>query len=87
MPWDDRFECMPVDELQKFQLKKLKETLAWVYEKIPFYRKKFDEKGIKVQEINRLEDIHKFPFTVKNDLRDHYPFGLCAVPLNQVVRI
>jgi phenylacetate-CoA ligase len=87
MPWDDKFECMPVDELQKFQLKKLKETLAWVYEKIPFYRKKFDEKGIQVQGIKHLEDIHKLPMTVKNDLRDNYPFGLCAVPLSQVIRI
>jgi phenylacetate-CoA ligase len=87
MPWDDEFECMPLEKLQRFQLKKFKETLDWVYEKIPFYRKKFDEKGIKPQAIKHLEDIHKLPMTIKNDLRDNYPFGLCAVPMNQVVRI
>ena len=43
MPWNDKFECMPVDELQKFQLEKLKETVAWLAEKIPFYQKKFKE--------------------------------------------
>ncbi|OGP57906.1 MAG: phenylacetate--CoA ligase [Deltaproteobacteria bacterium RBG_13_49_15] len=87
MPWDDEFECMPLEKLQRFQLKKFKETLDWVYEKIPFYRKKFDEKGIKPQAVKALEDIHKLPMTIKNDLRDNYPFGLCAVPMNQVVRI
>lgn len=87
MPWDDKFECMPVEELQKFQLEKLKETVAWVYEKIPFYTKKFDEKGIKPGDLQSLEDLAKFPVTVKTDLRDNYPFDLCAVPMNQVVRV
>jgi len=87
MPWDDQFETMPVDKLQEFQLKKLKETLEWVYLKIPFYRNKFDECNIKPADIKHLEDISKLPMTVKNDLRDHYPFGLCAVPMDKVVRV
>jgi phenylacetate-CoA ligase len=87
MPWNDKFECMPVEELKKFQLKKLKETLAWVTEKIPFYKKKFKELGIKAGDLKSVRDIAKLPFTVKNDLRDNYPFGLCAVPLEEVVRI
>lgn len=87
MPWNDKFECMPVKELQKFQLKKLKETVAWISEKIPFYKKKFKEMGITADDIKSLADITKLPFTVKNDLRDNYPFGLCAVPLKEVVRI
>ncbi len=87
MPWDDQFECMPVEKLQEFQLKKLKETLEWVYQKLPFYRKKFDESGVKPADIKRLEDLSKLPLTVKTDLRDNYPFGLCAVPLDQVVRV
>ncbi len=87
MPWDDQFETMPVDKLQEFQLKKLKETLEWVYVKIPFYRNKFDECSIKPVDIKHLEDISKLPMTVKNDLRDHYPFGLCAVPMDKVVRV
>ena len=87
MPWNDKFECMPVEELKKFQLKKLKETVSWVSEKIPFYQKKFKEMGIKAGDIKSLQDVTKLPFTVKNDLRDNYPFGLCAVPLEEVVRV
>ena len=87
MPWNDKFECMPVDELQKFQLVKLKETVAWLDERIPFYRKKFKELGITADSIKSLEDVGKLPFTVNNDLRDNYPFGLCAVPLEEVVRV
>jgi phenylacetate-CoA ligase len=87
MPWNDTFECMPVEELQKFQLKKIKETVAWSSEKIPFYQKKFSESGITADDIKGLEDLSKLPFTEKNDLRDNYPFGLCAVPLEDVVRV
>jgi phenylacetate-CoA ligase len=87
MPWNDKFECMPVEELKAFQLKKLKETVAWVSEKVPFYKNKFKEMGIKAGDLKSLEDVAKLPFTVKNDLRDNYPFGLCAVPLKEVVRI
>jgi phenylacetate-CoA ligase len=85
--WDEKFETMPAAELQKFQLRKLKETVAWAYERIPFYRRKLDEAGLKPSGIKSLEDIAKLPFTAKNDLRDNYPFGLCAVPLKEVVRV
>jgi len=87
MPWNDKFECMPVEELKAFQLKKLKETVAWISEKVPFYRDKFKEMGIEAGDLKSLEDVTKLPFTVKNDLRDNYPFGLCAVPLEDVVRV
>jgi phenylacetate-CoA ligase len=87
MPWNDKFECMPVEELKAFQLEKLKETVAWITEKVPFYRDKFKKMGIEVGDLKSLEDIAKLPFTVKNDLRDNYPFGLCAVPLEDVVRV
>ncbi|OQY60686.1 MAG: phenylacetate--CoA ligase [Desulfobacteraceae bacterium 4572_88] len=87
MPWDEKFECMPVDELQKLQLEKLKDTVAWVYEKIPFYKRKLDEKGVKPDDIKSLEDVSRLPVTVKNDLRDNYPFDLCAVPMEEVVRV
>jgi len=87
MPWDEKFECMPVEELQKFQLEKLKETAAWVYERVPFYKKKYDEVGIHPDDIKSLDDISKLPVTEKNDLRDNYPFGLCAVPMDEVVRV
>ena len=87
MPWNEAFECMPVEKLKEFQLQKLKETVAWVNEKVPFYRNKFKEMGIGPNDIKTLEDIAKLPFTVKDDLRDNYPFKLCAVPMKEVVRI
>jgi len=85
--WDEKFETMDFEQRQAFQLEKLQETLRWVYERVPFYQKAFDEKGVKPADCQKLEDLSKFPFTVKNDLRDNYPFGLCAVPLSEVVRI
>ena len=87
MPWNDDFETMPVEKLQKFQLEKLRETVAWVAERVPFYRNKFEEMGITAESITGLEDAAKLPMTQKNDLRDNYPFGLCAVPLKEVVRV
>lgn len=87
MPWNDKFECMPVEELRKFQLEKLQETVKWVYDRVPFYKRKFDEMKVKPEDIKSLQDISKLPFTVKNDLRDNYPFGLCAVPMKEVIRI
>jgi phenylacetate-CoA ligase len=85
--WDEKFETLSPEEMKKFQLEHLKKTLKWVYEKIPFYKNMFDEKGVKPDDLKTLEDLPKFPFTVKTDLRDNYPFGLCAVPLAQLVRI
>ena len=85
--WDEKFETMPEEEMRKVQLEHLKKTLKWVYERIPFYKKKFDEKGVKPEDVKSLEDLSNFPFTVKTDLRDYYPFGLCAVPMAEIVRI
>jgi phenylacetate-CoA ligase len=85
--WDEKCETLPPEEMRRFQLEYLKKTVKWVYEKIPFYKNRFDEQGIKPEDIKTLEDLSKLPFTAKTDLRDHYPFGLCAVPLSQVVRI
>ncbi|MGD9220031.1 MAG: phenylacetate--CoA ligase, partial [Desulfobacterales bacterium] len=87
MPWNDKFECMPVEELKQFQLEKLKETVKWVAEKVPFYKNKLKETGVSAGDLKSLQDVAKLPFTVKTDLRDNYPFGLCAVPLENVVRV
>ncbi|MGD8656676.1 MAG: phenylacetate--CoA ligase, partial [Desulfobacterales bacterium] len=87
MPWNDKFECMPVEELKQFQLEKLKETVKWVAEKVPFYKNKLKETGVSAGDLKSLQDVSKLPFTVKTDLRDNYPFGLCAVPLENVVRV
>lgn len=85
--WDEKFEVMNDSQMRAFQTEKLEETLKWVYEKVPFYTKAFDEKGVKPSDFKKIEDLAKFPFTVKTDLRDNYPFGLCAVPMSEVVRI
>ena len=87
MFWDKEHECMPLEEMQKFQLKSLQETVKWVRERIPFYKNKFQDMGLEPGDIKSLEDLAKLPFTVKTDLRDNYPFGLCAVPMNELVRI
>jgi phenylacetate-CoA ligase len=78
---------MPVEKLEKHQLKHLKMTVAWVTERVPFYRKKLEKIGITADDIKSTKDVAKLPFTVKNDLRDNYPFGLCAVPMEEVCRI
>ena len=85
--WDEKFETMSLDEMQAFQLSKLQETTEWVYKRVPFYKKKMKELGVEPGDIKTLADISKLPFTVKNDLRDNYPFGLCAVKMKDVVRI
>ncbi|MBD3235754.1 MAG: AMP-binding protein [Candidatus Eisenbacteria bacterium] len=80
-------ETMPVEELHKVQLQHLRETLERVHTKVPFYQQAFEKAGVKPADLEKLEDLAKFPFTVKNDLRDSYPLGLCAVPRNALVRI
>jgi len=80
-------ECIDRKKLQELQLRKLQETVKRVYDKVPFYRKKLDEANIKPDDIKKLEDIRKIPFTTKEDLRQNYPYGLFAVPLKDVVRI
>ena len=87
MPWNDEFECMPLEKMQAFQLEKLKETVEWVAKRVPFYQKKLKELGVKASDLKSIEDVAKLPFTEKNDLRDNYPFGLCAVDLKDVVRV
>jgi phenylacetate-CoA ligase len=75
------------DELQALQLKRLRWTLQHAYDHVPHYRKAFDAKGVHPGDLKSLADIAKFPFTAKKDLRDNYPFGMFAVPRQQVVRI
>jgi phenylacetate-CoA ligase len=84
---DPKIETMTRPELEKLQLKRLKTKVKEVYDKVPFYRRAFKEKGVAPEDIKTLADITKLPFTSKLDFRDNYPFGLTAVPLDQVVRI
>ncbi len=75
------------DELQALQLQRLKATLQHAYENVPHYRLAFDAAGVRPEDCRSLADLAKFPFTNKADLRAHYPFGMFAVPREQVVRV
>ncbi|WP_027881649.1 phenylacetate--CoA ligase family protein [Meiothermus rufus] len=80
-------ETLPRPKLTELQNQRLREQVAYVYERVPFYKQLFDEKGLKPSDIRGVEDLPKLPFTKKKDLRDHYPFGLFAVPREQIARI
>ncbi|MFZ7125591.1 MAG: phenylacetate--CoA ligase family protein [Desulfobacterales bacterium] len=87
MIYDIEFETMPREALEAIQLRRLKATIERAYASVPFYRRKFEEAGIRPADINRLDDLKRLPFTTKQDLRDNYPFGMFAVPMDNVVRI
>ena len=75
------------DELQALQLRRLRSTLDKAYAHVPHYRRAFDAAGVHPSDCKSLADLASFPFTAKKDLRDHYPFGMFAVPREQVVRV
>jgi phenylacetate-CoA ligase len=75
------------DELLALQLQRLQWSLGHAYENVPHYRRSFEAAGMHPSELKTLADLAKFPFIVKKDFRDHYPFGLCAVPMERVVRV
>ena len=85
--FDPDIECMPREALAALQTTRLKQTLERAYNSVPHYRKKFDAAGVKPSDFKSLGDITRFPFTLKNDLRDNYPFGMFAVPRDQVLRV
>lgn len=87
MIWDEEIETLPREALEALQRKRLQNIVERVYATVPFYRRKFDEVGIKPSHIKSLANLKYLPFTTKADLRDNYPFGLFAVPMEQVVRI
>ena len=80
-------ECASREKLEQIQLERLKKTVERAYNNVPFYKNKFDEAGLRPEDVKSLSDIKKLPFTVKQDLRDNYPFGLFAVPKHDLVRI
>lgn len=83
----DAAELMSRDELEALQLTRLQHTVAYAYEKVPLYKRKFDETGVHPSDLRELSDLAKFPYTTKEDLRQEYPFGMFAVPQSEVVRI
>lgn len=87
MIWNETMECMERETMRNIQSARLKKMVEYVYHNTPFYRKKMQEMGITPDDIKSIDDIVKLPFTTKIDLRDNYPFGLCAVPMSQINRI
>jgi phenylacetate-CoA ligase len=85
--WNRHFECMEREELKKVQSERLRETVERVYYNVPYYRNKMQEAGLGPEHIQSTDDLHKLPFTTKQDLRDNYPFGLFAVPMSEIVRV
>src|SRR5712692_4745861 len=80
-------EKAPLADLKKLQLQRLRWTLQHAYDNVPHYRKKFDAAGVKPEDCRSLADLAGFPFTTKSDLRETYPFGMFAVPMDRIVRI
>ena len=80
-------ETLPREKIEAIQLERLKETVARVYERVAPYRKKMDEAGVRPEDIKSLSDLSRLPFVTKQDLRDNYPFGLFAVPREELVRV
>lgn len=87
MIWNETIECMDRDEMRKLQGIRLKRVVERVYHNTPFYRKKMQEMGVTPDDIQSIDDIVKLPFTVKQDLRDNYPFDLMASPMSEIVRL
>jgi phenylacetate-CoA ligase len=78
MIYNEEFETLPREALEAIQLKRLRQVASRVYHTVRFYKKAFDEAGVKPDDIRSLDDLKRFPFTTKQDLRDNYPFGMFA---------
>ncbi|PKQ38765.1 MAG: phenylacetate--CoA ligase [Actinobacteria bacterium HGW-Actinobacteria-1] len=85
--WNAEYESMPRQDLAALQLRRLQATVEWVYERVPFYRDALDAAGVRPRDIRSLDDVRRLPMTDKAALRDTYPYGMFAVPLEQVVRV
>lgn len=87
MYWNRRIETMSRGELTSVQNDRLKNMIRRIYHNVPFYRNKFQEIGLYPEDIKSVEDLSKLPFTIKQDMRDNYPYGLFATELNEIVRL
>ena len=85
--WNPTMETMPREQLRELQLERMKKSIRHAYDNVDFYKKSFAEAGVTPDDLTCLEDIAKFPFVVKQDMRDAYPYGLFAVPKKDVARI
>ena len=85
--WNKEIECADRATIKALQLERLKKIVKYCYERVPFYTKKFDETGLKPEDIKTLEDVRKLPFTTADDLKNNYPFGLFATDNKDIVRV
>ena len=87
MYWNEEFETLPREAIEALQLKRLQHAVERVYATVPFYRESFNKAGVTPDKIKSLADLQRLPFTLKQDMRDNYPYGLFAVPMERIVRI
>lgn len=87
MIWNREAECMRIADRRNLQLSRLKATLKRAYQNVPYYKKRFEEAKVRPGDVKSLEDISKIPFTTKTDLREGYPFGLFAVPREEIIEV
>jgi len=85
--FDPGIETAPREDIRRIQLEKLRRQVAWAFDRIDWYRDRFRELGVHPEDIRSLEDVRRLPFTDKQALRETYPFGMCAIPLEDVVRL
>jgi phenylacetate-CoA ligase len=85
--YQEEIECASPEQIRKIQDEKLRDQVKHVWDNVPYYRKKMEEAGVKPEDINSVDDLHKLPFLSKADLREAYPYGLLGVPLKDCVRI
>ena len=87
MIYNEEFETLPREALEALQFKRLQQVASRLYHTVGFYKKSFDRAGVTPESLKSLDDLKRFPFTTKQDLRDNYPFGLFAAPMSNVVRL
>ncbi len=87
MIWNKEAECMSREDKESLQLERLKEIVSTAYKKVPYYQERFKKAGIRPEDIQSLGDLEKLPFTTKTDLRDAYPFGMFAVPEEDILEV
>ena len=82
MIYNEEFETLPREALEALQVKRLQQVVQRVYHTVGFYKRSFDNAGVKPDDIKTLDDLRRLPFTTKQDLRENYPYGLFAVPMS-----
>ncbi len=87
MIYNEEYETLPREALEALQLKRLQQVITRVYHNVGFYKQSFDKAGVRPDDIKTLDDLQRFPFTTKQDLRNNYPFGMFAEPMSNIVRL